>query len=301
MTTATPIERKSSDEAERRQIRFARFARRRPITAFLLGPFGISQALLAVPLITGLLGAPFFLVANFVGLLGWALVVSRVTGGPGAARQLRSRVLMWRFGAGRWAVIVFGVPVLTIVLSAASGTLQSPAEGWARVVGVYLLGTFVQGALLVNVWEETAWSGFVQSRLMERHGLLVGSLLTAPLFAGAHLLPLFAGDWTWSDLALLLPLAIVYRYQLGMHLLDTGGSVLAAGVQHASWNASLSLGVMSGHWQANAAVVLLTVLMAVDRRVRHRERRPMGRDAERAAAAQWTAPRAVAPHLGVRA
>ena len=29
--------------------------------------------------------------------------------------------------------------------------------------------------------EETAWSGFVKGRLMARHGLLVGSLLMAPL------------------------------------------------------------------------------------------------------------------------
>ena len=39
------------------------------------------------------------------------------------------------------------------------------------------------GALTGNLWEETVWGGFVQGRLMARHGLLTGSLLTAlPVF-----------------------------------------------------------------------------------------------------------------------
>jgi len=34
--------------------------------------------------------------------------------------------------------------------------------------------------------------------------------------------------------------ALIARHLLGMHLLDTGGSILAAGVQHASLNAAQS-------------------------------------------------------------
>lgn len=39
------------------------------------------------------------------------------------------------------------------------------------------------------------------------------------------------------------------------------------------------------------AIVLLTVLVAVARQVWRPEARPMGRDAEKAAATEWTAPR----------
>ncbi|WP_017834900.1 hypothetical protein [Kocuria sp. UCD-OTCP] len=38
------------------------------------------------------------------------------------------------------------------------------------------------------------------------------------------------------------------------------------------------------------AVVLLTILLALERRLRGRGTRPLGRDAERRAAAAWTAP-----------
>ena len=92
-----------------------------------------------------------------------------------------------------------------------------------------------------------------------------------------------------------------YRYLLGMHLLDTGGSLLAVGIQHASWNAATSLGVFSGIWQPGAAVVLLTVLLAVGRRFWRPERHPIGRDAEEAEAAQWRSPRALGAGSSVQA
>lgn len=267
-------------------------ARRRPVTAFLLLAFGIGWPVLAIPAIAGLPFEPFLLILVYVALLGSALVITRLADGPGAVRRLLSRLLIWRFGAGRWAVILFGMPVLTVAFAAASGTLESPDGGWVAEVGWYLFGTLVFGALLLNLWEETAWGGFVQSRLMAHHGLLVGSLITAPLFAAIHIPLQFESGWTWSDvgigLAVVFGAAPFYRYLLGMHLLDTGGSLLAIGVQHAAWNAAGNLDAVRGWWQAVAAAILLTVLVALGRRFWKPESRPMGREAEKAAAAAWT-------------
>jgi hypothetical protein len=68
--------------------------------------------------------------------------------------------------------------------------------------------------------------------------------------------------------ALVFAAAPVYRYLLGMHLFDTRGSILAAGIQHASWNAAQNLNVVEGgdwEWQTLAAVALLTALVAIGR------------------------------------
>ena len=75
-----------------------------------------------------------------------------------------------------------------------------------------------------------------------------------------------------------------------MHLLDTGGSVLAIAVQHASWNTATRMDEVRGEWQAIVAVVVLTVLVALYRRFWRPGPRPIGVDAERAAAAQWFGP-----------
>jgi membrane protease YdiL (CAAX protease family) len=272
------------------------FARRRPLTAFLLIVFGVGYTSLLVPLLVGIPMTPFLLVLTFVGLLGGALVVTRLADGPGAPRKLLSRLLLWRFGLGRWALILFGVPLLTLALAAVSGTLTGPSDGWAVEIGWYLFNTLILGALTLNLWEELGWAGFAQSRLMARHGLLVGSLITAVFFAAIHIPLYLEGEPTGSEvvigLAVLFAVAPVYRYLVGMMLLDTGGSILAVGVLHASWNAAPKLDAVDGgpwDWQVLVAVTLLTVLIAAGRRLRNRSQ-PAGPESEKAAARSWIAP-----------
>ena len=286
MTGVTPTSRGTSRSGEA-----GRDARKRPLTTFLLFAFPIGWATLAAPaVLTSLPGEPFLVAFLLFGLLGPTLLVTRWADGPGAVRLLLSRAVRWRFGIARWAVVLFALPVLTLAIAALSGSLRAPEQGWLAEAGTYLLFTLVVGALLGNIWEETAWGGFVQTRLMARHGLLVGSLLTAPLFAGMHIPMQFYGDWTWSgvgvQLVILFAMAPVYRYLLGMQLLDTGGSVLAIGVLHASWNAAGKLGAVEGPWQVIAAVILLTALVALAR-MSSRSGSVRGRDAERAEAAGW--------------
>jgi membrane protease YdiL (CAAX protease family) len=237
---------------------------------FLLIAFSIGLPTLSVPPLTGLPDTPFLLVYLYVALLGPALLVTRWADGPGSVRQLLSRALIWRFGVGRWLVVVFAVPVLTIGLGAATGSLRTPDDGWLTEISLYLFSTLIFGALLANLWEETAWGGFVQTRLMATHGLLVGSVITAPFFAALHIPLYLAGDPTGPELArnlvILFAMAPVYRYLIGMHLLDARGSILAIGIQHAAWNASGKLDSVEGEWQALVAVVLLTLAMATARR-----------------------------------
>jgi uncharacterized protein len=279
-------------EAALSEGRPSAFAHRRPMTAFLLLAFGTGWTALMVALLADLPVEPFLLFLSYVSLLGSAVFVTRAVGGPGAVRALLSRLLIWRFGLGRWIVIMFGVPVLTVAVAAVWGTLETPGNGWGRALADYVVAVVVLG-VLVNMWEETGWGGFAQSHLMARHGLLVGSLLTAPLFAGIHLPLQFLGDAPRSQIvtgiAVLFAAAPVYRYLLGMHLLDTGGSILAIAVQHASWNASQDLGGDDGWWQSIVAVALLTLLLALQRRMRHKQTSPVGLEAEKAAAADWLA------------
>ncbi|HSK33057.1 MAG TPA: CPBP family intramembrane glutamic endopeptidase [Propionicimonas sp.] len=267
--------------------------RRRPVTTFVALAFGIGWPAVTLPLLAGLPPDPFLLLLVFAGLLAPALVVTRMTDGPGAIRKLLSRATMWKFGATRWVMILLAVPTLTVAIAAVSGTLTVPEGGIPAEAGMYLFRTLIFGALVLNLWEETAWGGFAQTRLMARHGLLIGSVLTAPLFAAIHLPLLFAEGWTWVDVgtgfALLLVAAPFYRYLLGLHLLRTGGSILAIGVQHAAWNASGNIDGVNGEWQSIVAVALLTVVLAVlHRRSGRTSASPVGTEEEKAAAASWT-------------
>lgn len=246
------------------------FARRHPGPAFLIMALGFGWAVLTVPLLVGLPQEPFLLLM-IAGLLGPALLVARWADGPGAIRRLLGGVLQWRFSPWRYLVILLGMPAATVAVAAAMGTANLP-DSWLSFGLTYLFQTVVYGALIVNLWEETAWTGFLQARLMDRHGLLIGSLLTAPWFFAIHIPLSFTPGWTWSsaafNLALVLVIAPFMRYLLGMHYLDTRGSLLAVGLQHAAFNASAGLGLAG--WEYAAGLVVLTVVVAAARHVPRR-------------------------------
>jgi membrane protease YdiL (CAAX protease family) len=208
---------------------------------------------------------------EIVVLLGLAVWISSRVGGRAEVRRLFAGLTRWRLGR-RYLLLVGAMPLLTLAVAATTGTLQSPRDGWTAVALTYL-AFFALGAVTGNLWEETVWAGFVQGRLMAARGLLVGSLLTAVPFFLIHLPLAFEADgWkgtTWRDAAvdwaLILLAAPVLRYLIGTLLIDTGGSTLAAGLMHASFNAAGAMAVLAGGWQEIPALIVLTVAVALYR------------------------------------
>jgi membrane protease YdiL (CAAX protease family) len=227
--------------------------------------------------------------AELVVLLGAATLVTAVTAGRAGVRRLYSGALRWRMGFGWFATALLALPALTLAIAAVSGSIRTPDGGWLKDALFYLFATLIFGALIGNVWEETAWAGFAQSRLIERKGLLRGSLLTAIPFALIHL-PLAFEErgmhgTTGRDMAITWTVLIVsapfLRYLLGMTLLGTGGSVLAVAILHASFNASGALASVHGWWPSYVALFVLVALMVAVRHVVALRQRPQARLEER--------------------
>jgi hypothetical protein len=151
MASAAPFPAGSPLGAEHR----GNFAQRYPLTMFLVLAFAIGVPGIVIPLLLGVPSALGVLWLVFVALLGSSLLVTWLADGRAGVRKLLSRVVLWRFSAWRWAIILFAVPVLTVALAAASGTLTSPERGWAAEIGWYLFNTLIFGALTLNLWEET--------------------------------------------------------------------------------------------------------------------------------------------------
>jgi membrane protease YdiL (CAAX protease family) len=256
---------------------------RRPIAAFVTLVLGLGLPLFAVAAVTGLPAGPFQLLICYLGLTGGALVLTRLADGPGSVRALLGRLLRWRFGARHWLIVLAAMPMATVAVAAVSGTLRRPPHGWAYEVGIYLFLVLIFGGLVLNLWEELGWTGFLQARLMDRHGLIVGSLLTALPFAALHLpLPYVDGQRGATAIVSVLALfaaAPFLRVLLGMVFRDTGGSLLAVGLLHAAFNASGALGIVTGGWQYLPALALVTIAVALLRR-----RRPQVHGADEVAA-----------------
>lgn len=241
-----------------------------PIAAFCAMAFPLGWTFLALRVVhIGSTAAGYAF--TYIALLGSALMVTWSGGGRPAVVRFLSRYLIWRVGLRRWAMIVFALPVLTVTVAAATGTLHVSGHTWAYVVGAFLFQTFITGALEVNLAEEGGWAGLVQTRFAHRSGLLGGALRTAPLFAAIHIPLQFTSGWTWgsvtSGFVALLVIAPFFRYLIGETLEATGGSLLAAGILHASFNATGQLGFPGG-WQFLPALLVLCLVVAVARRLR---------------------------------
>jgi membrane protease YdiL (CAAX protease family) len=183
------------------------------------------------------------------------------------------------------------LPVTTLVLGVTFGrTVQTSDIPSALVSGIVSIVTAV---LLVHLWEETVWAGFLQTRLERRHGLLVAAALTAVPFAAIHVPLQLIGSFSPSSLAIgiagLLILGVLIRLMVGVTLRGTWDSLLAVGVLHATFNASNNEGnlvddLLGGGqptvFAVSAAVLFTVVSAAVLRKQLGRDFRRPGNEPE---------------------
>ena len=261
---------------DRHEGRIRAFAVRRPVLAFCVFAVGLSVSLIAALLIADVSVIPGK-AAQVVIVPGTALLITAWLSGRAGVKRLLASLLRWRIGIARWLLVLLALPLLTLAIAAATGTLEAAPKGWLNIATTYLL-TLLVLLITANLLEEMAWTGFVQTKLMARHGLLRGALLTAvPVFL-IHLPLSFETNGLyrtrWEDAllnwALLLAALPAFRYLAGVLMLETNGSVLAVGVLHASFNASGGMDVTPDGWQYVPAVVLLTVLVTAYRALRGR-------------------------------
>ena len=260
---------------------------RHPLTAFLVLVAVVGWPLMSVPALTthGVLPGgplpqePFALGTTLLVMLPAALWVTAVADGRPAVRALLRRAVRWRFGAGWWATVLLALPVLTLAVGVAAGQgLQTGDLLAALASGAFSLATAV---LLVHLWEETVWAGFFQGRLEQRHNFLPAAALTAVPFAAVHLPLAFIGDLTAARVGLavgaLFVLGVVMRLLVGATVRGAAGSLLAAGIVHASFNASNNEGNLVddllGGGQPSLYAIVAAVLFTAGALVAVRDRR----------------------------
>lgn len=248
------------------------FAARRPILTFLLLMYPLAWVLFVAAFVLHVPSEAATALATVVGILGPAVLVTYWTGGRDAVRRLFAGVLRWRVGVGWYLFAILAMPVFTIPASYLTGTLPHPSGGWGAMVTAYLVALVV-GAVFTNIWEEVAWAGFVQSRMTSRHGLILGAVITGPLFALQHLPVVLGNGGSLGGMLIsggfLVVTAIFFRYILGATLIDTGGSLLIVGILHASSDAA---GAAFGNgWQQLLASIPIALLVLAYRALRRRK------------------------------
>jgi uncharacterized protein len=222
-----------------------------PVAAVLVLVYVITTGLSFVPVVTrpGLLPEEATLYGSLVNILGSAVpafVVTAAADGRAGVRDLTRRCLRWRVGLRWYAVALLGMPVAALATALALyglAPVRALAEGWLLLLTSFL-PTLAVMVVFNNVAEEVGWTGFLFARLQDRHRPLVAVLFTTVFFWLFHL-PTFVvdtGSWALATVfmgVLLLP-HLASRIIVGWLYNVTSGSVLIAGLFHATFNATVN-------------------------------------------------------------
>jgi membrane protease YdiL (CAAX protease family) len=269
--------------------RMRRLVARRPMTAFLILTFALAYPLMSLPILaaSGIIPDGWMTIApdemagallTLGALFPATVIVTWCADGRDGLTRLAKRMFRWRIGAGWWLLVLTGLPALTTGLALLLGDSLRPVDP----VEMFLrqLGLLAVNFLLVNLWEETAWAGFLQTRLEHRHNLFVAALITAVPFAFAHLPLAMFTDVTPGSLAssllLYLILGVLVRPMLGVLLRGTRDSLFAVALLHSVFNrtnndngiAAVLLDGRARMLTMLIAVIILTAATAVT--MRHR-------------------------------
>lgn len=125
---------------------------------------------------------PLFYVAVYGASLT-GILMSWVTGGREGLRRLFARLTHWRFGIQWYAIVLLGIPLLSIVVARLMGTATSALDGFKQMPMVLPI------ALLLDpgpIGEEFGWRGFALPRLVERWGMVPAAILLGAIWGIWH-------------------------------------------------------------------------------------------------------------------
>lgn len=118
--------------------------------------------------------------------------------------------------------------------------LQTLVQKWPLLFTIFL-PELLMAVVLIQIFKETAWTGFMQDTLQERHGPLLASIMVAPVFALFHLMSniLEAGQViiVLVQVAVQAIASIFFRVVIMWLYNGTGRSVLIVALFHSSFNA----------------------------------------------------------------
>lgn len=200
--------------------------RRSPLVVFTAVALPVGWVLLTVPLLTGLPVEPFILGTLFLGLVLPAVLLTRR---DASVRRLLADTV--RPPRPIWLLLP-AAALIPVVAGALTG-----ASLWD-----FGFTNVLTSLLIINLWEEMAWAGFVQRRATARLGYVGGSVLTALLFTAIHL-PLAFYDTPGAagvarNVAVMIVSGVGLRLLIGAFDRWGQGSILAAALLHATFNAT---------------------------------------------------------------
>src|SRR5919112_1019543 len=150
-----------------------------------------------------------------------------------------------------WSGAVLGLLMPSVLVASLflGGTpLVALVQKWPLFFTAFL-PELLMAFVLIQLSEETAWTGFMQDRLQDSHGPLLACILVAPAFSGWHLMAnvLDAGQISvepFAKLAAQIVMSIFFRVVIMWLYNGAGRSVLIVALFHSAFNSATGSGGM---------------------------------------------------------
>ncbi|HSI99258.1 MAG TPA: CPBP family glutamic-type intramembrane protease, partial [Patescibacteria group bacterium] len=196
-------------------------------------------------------GAAPFILLSTISLAVAAFATTALADGRPGVRALRRRTFHFRVHPGWFVTALVLLPATALATAVAMRGFDPVMAfvGRPDTAATILIGAVV-AFLLVNWWEETAWTGFALERLQPRLGPIRASVVTTWMQAALHLPLVFIADGVTDGrvapdqipfyLVALFILPIPVRMAITWIYNTTGRSLPIVGIFHAG------LGVATG-------------------------------------------------------
>jgi membrane protease YdiL (CAAX protease family) len=184
---------------------------------------------------------PLLYIMMLVGPSVAGLLLTGLVNGKAGFQKLRAQLLMWRVGI-RWYVyaLLTGpiiASVILLILSRFSPEFDLGIFSTGEKTGIILTGIFT--GLMVGLFEEIGWSGFIIPNLRKRYSILITGLMVGLLWGAWHFILFWETDSFSGALPLLIILGRLFAWLppfrvFMVWILDQTGSLLVVILTHAS-------------------------------------------------------------------
>jgi membrane protease YdiL (CAAX protease family) len=226
------------------------FIKRHPVLIYFIMAFAFSWGLIIIMAGPGNIPLdteqskellPLLYTLMLVGPSISGVLLIGIVNGKAGFLSLRSRLFKWRVGVRWYVVALLTTPILaSVVLLVLS--LMSPEFNF----GIFksdektsLLLSGILTGLLVGIFEEVGWSGFVVPNLRLRYNILITGLIVGLLWGAWHFILFWERDSFYGTLPLLILLGRLFAWLppfrvLMVWIYDRTGSLLIVILTHAS-------------------------------------------------------------------
>jgi membrane protease YdiL (CAAX protease family) len=214
----------------------------------IIGEHGSSQG-------SGEQTNPLVYLAMVAGPTVAGLLMTGLVHGRTGLCDFRSRLFRWRVGTRWYAVALITAPLVAaltlLALLPASPVFMPAIMATGDTLALVMSG--IMAGLMVGIFEELGWTGFVIPELRKRHSILYTGLLVGILWGVWHLILFFwtSGGFSGTfSIELFLPAVLfcegvlpAYRV-LMVYVYDRTGSLLVGILMHVSFTGGVAMILM---------------------------------------------------------